>query len=66
MHFINANVSKLKRNVATNESLNSNTLNRIAELALQMYTILQKVLGHPLLMKGLTILVISKSANLNV
>ncbi len=30
------------------------------------YTILQKVLGHPLLMKGLTTLVISMSTNLNV
>ncbi len=30
------------------------------------YTILPKVLGHPLLMKGLTTLVISMSTNLNV
>ncbi len=30
------------------------------------YTILPKVLGHPLLMKGLTTLVISMSINLNV
>jgi len=29
-------------------------------------TILPKVLGHPLLMKGLTTLVISMSTNLNV
>ncbi len=31
-----------------------------------IYTILPKVLGHPLLMKGLTTLVISMSTNLNV
>ncbi len=31
-----------------------------------VYTILPKVLGHPLLMKGLTTLVISMSTNLNV
>ncbi len=31
-----------------------------------MYTILAKVLGHPLLMKCLTTLVISMSMNLNV
>ncbi len=31
-----------------------------------MHTILPKVLGHPLLMKGLTTLVISISTNLNV
>ncbi len=31
-----------------------------------IYTILPKVLGHPLLMKGLTSLVISISTNLNV
>ncbi len=30
------------------------------------YTILPKVLGHPLLMKGLTTLVISMSTDLNV
>ncbi len=30
------------------------------------YTILPKVLGHPLLMKGLSTLVISMSTNLNV
>ncbi len=41
------------------------TYSRIAELALQMYTILPKVLA-PLLMKGLTILAISMSTNLNV
>ncbi len=29
-------------------------------------TILQKILGHPLLMKGLTTLVISMSTNLNI
>ncbi len=32
----------------------------------QIYTILPKVLGHPLLMKGLTTLLISTSKNLNV
>ncbi len=31
-----------------------------------IYTIVPKVLGHPLLMKGLTTLVISMSTNLNV
>ncbi len=31
-----------------------------------IYTILPKVLDHPLLMKGLTTLVISISTNLNV
>ncbi len=31
-----------------------------------LYTTLPKVLGHPLLMKGLTTLVISMSSNLNV
>ncbi len=31
-----------------------------------IYTILPKVLGHPLLMKDLTTLVISMSTNLNV
>ncbi len=31
-----------------------------------IYTILPKVLGHPLLMKGLTTLVISMSTNINV
>ncbi len=31
-----------------------------------IYTILPKVLGHPLLMKGMTTLVISRSTNLNV
>ncbi len=31
-----------------------------------IYTILPKVLGHPLLMKGLTTLVISMRTNLNV
>ncbi len=36
------------------------------ENILQRYTILPKVLGHPLLMKGLTTLVISMSTNLNV
>ncbi len=30
------------------------------------YTILPKVLGHPVLMKGLTTLVISMSTNINV
>ncbi len=34
--------------------------------ASEKYTILPKVLGHPLLMKGLTTLVISMSTNLNV
>ncbi len=33
---------------------------------MQMYTILPKVLGHPLLMNGLTTLVISMTTNLNV
>ncbi len=31
-----------------------------------LYTILPKVLGHPLLMKGLPSLVISMSTNLNI
>ncbi len=35
-------------------------------LLLHTYTILPKVLGHPLLIKGLTTLVISMSTNLNV
>ncbi len=32
----------------------------------ETYTILPKLLGHPLLMKGLTTLVISISTNINV
>ncbi len=44
----------------TNDSL------RTESLSLVSYTILPKVLGHPLLMKGLIILVISMSTNLNV
>ncbi len=39
---------------------------RTESLSLVSYTILPKVLGHPLLMKGLTTLVISMSTNLNV
>ncbi len=36
------------------------------QLSILTYTILPKVLGHPLLMKGLSTLVISMSTNLNV
>ncbi len=35
-------------------------------ICIYIYTILPKVLGHPLQMKGLTTLVISMSTNLNV
>ncbi len=38
----------------------------VVTLTASYYTILPKVLGHPLLMKGLTTLVISMSTNFNV
>ncbi len=69
MHFKNTNVSKLKRNVATNESLNSNTqcshTVELQNLPCRCTLYCQKY-WHPLLMKGLTILAISMSTNLNV
>ncbi len=46
-------------------NMNQDTCISICHVSRQIrYTILPKVLGHPLLMKGLTTLVISKSTNL--
>ncbi len=55
--------SKKKKKII--QVLNSKTIDTLFKIK-TMYTILPKVLGHPLLMKGLTTLVISMSTNLNV
>ncbi len=52
-----------KRGSVTSGSTSFSSLDGIGS---NIYTILPKVLGYPLLMKGLTTLVISMSTNLNV